>query len=165
MRLRPYIPSHDFDAIKNWVTDERTNAMWSANHAPYPLEKTAFDQFLADMYEKHRDCPFVATTDDGIVVGFLCCGVCSKANEAMLAFVIIDPAQRGMGYGREMIQLASEYCIDILKADAVQLNVFSVNERARKCYESAGFAERITTPEAFAFRDEKWGRTNMLFSR
>jgi len=165
MRLRPYIPTHDFDAIKNWVTDERTNAMWSANHAPYPLEKAAFDQFLADMYTKHGDCPFVAVTDDGTVVGFICCGVSSETNEAMLAFVIIDPSQRGKGYGKEMIQLASKYCIEILKADAVQLNVFTVNEKARKCYESAGFTERITTPNAFPYGDEKWGRCNMTFNK
>lgn len=165
MRLRPYIPSHDFDAIKNWVTDERTNAMWSANHAPYPLEKTAFDRFLADMYEKHGDCPFVAATDDGTVVGFICCGVNNETNEAMLTFVIIDPEQRGKDFGKEMIKLAAKYCFEILKADAVQLNVFSVNERARKCYESAGFTERRITPDAFAFKDEKWDRCNMVFKK
>ncbi len=165
MRLRPYIPSHDFDAIKNWVTDERTNAMWSANHAPYPLEKNVFEQFLADMYIRHGDCPFVATTDDGTVVGFICTSINYDNNEAMLAFVIIDPAQRGNGYGREMIQLASEYCTDILKADAVQLNVFTVNERARKCYESAGFTERRITPDAFPFGDEMWGRCNMVLKK
>lgn len=162
MRLRPYIPSHDFDAIKDWVTDERTHAMWSAKHAPYPLEKNAFDQFLADMYAKHGDCPFVAVADDGTAVGFICCGVNYETNEAMLAFVIIDPSQRGKGCGKEMIQLAAKYCIEILKADAVQLNVFTVNESARKCYESAGFTERITTPNAFLYGDEKWDRCNMV---
>ena len=49
MILRPYIPSHDFDSIKNWITDERTNALWSTNHAPFPLEKESFDEFLAGM--------------------------------------------------------------------------------------------------------------------
>lgn len=165
MRLRPYIPSHDFDSIKNWITDERTNALWSANHAPYPLEKDAFDEFLADMYTKYGDCPFVAATDDGKVVGFICCGVNFDSNEAMLAFVLIDPAQRGKGYGREMIQLAAKYCLEILKADAVQLNVFTVNERARKCYESAGFTERHTEENAFACGDEMWGRCNMVFKK
>lgn len=162
MRLRPYIPSHDFDAIKDWITDERTHALWSAKHAPYPLEKNAFDKFLADMYEKHGDCPFVATTDDGKVVGFICCGVNFESNEAMLAFVMIDPAQRSKGCGKEMIELASEYCFEILKADAVQLNVFTSNERARRCYESAGFTERHTTPDAFPYGDELWGRCNMV---
>ncbi|WP_297958476.1 GNAT family N-acetyltransferase [uncultured Ruminococcus sp.] len=162
MRLRPYIPSHDFDAIKNWVTDERTNALWSAKHAPFPMERAAFDRFLADMYEKHGDCPFVAATDDGTVVGFICCGINTESNEAMLAFVLIDPMQRGKGYGKEMIELAAEYCLGIMKAEAVQLNVFTVNERARKCYESAGFTERHTTPDAFPCGDELWGRCNMV---
>lgn len=165
MRLRPYIPSHDFDAIKDWVTDERTNALWSANHAPFPLEKTAFDKFLADMYIRYGDCPFVATTDDGTVVGFICTSINTESNEAMLAFVVVDPAQRGKGCGREMVQLAAKYCFEILKADAVQLNVFTVNEKARKCYESAGFTERHTTPDAFEFGSEKWGRCNMVCTR
>ena len=60
MRLRPYIPSSDFDAIKNWVTDEKTHALWSAKHAAYPLERNAFDKFLADMYTKHGDCPLLS---------------------------------------------------------------------------------------------------------
>ena len=165
MRLRPYIPSHDFDAIKDWVTDERTHAMWSAKHAPYPLEKNAFAEFLADMYGRKGDCPFVATDDDGKVMGFLCTSINYETNEAMLAFVIIDPAQRGRGYGKEMIQLAAKYCLEILKADAVQLSVFTVNERARKCYESAGFTERRITPDAFAYGDEMWGRCNMVFKK
>ena len=124
MRLRPFILSADFDYIKNWITDERTHAMWSANHAPYPLEKTAFADFLDFIYPKYGDCPFVAAADDGTIV-----------------------------------------CFSMLKADAVQLNVFTSNERARKCYESAGFTERLTTPEAFPFGDEKWGRCNMIMKK
>ena len=87
----------------------------------------------------------------------------SDSNEAMLAFVIIDPTQRGKGYGREMIQLAAKYCTQILKANAVQLNVFTVNDKARKCYESAGFTERHITPDAFPYGEELWGRCNMVY--
>ncbi|MBQ6168632.1 MAG: GNAT family N-acetyltransferase [Ruminococcus sp.] len=162
MRLRPYVHSRDFDAIKGWVADERTNAMWSAKHAPYPMEKDGFSDFLTAMYDKHGDCPFVAVTDEGETVGFICTSINMESNEAMLAFVIVDPAQRGKGYGKEMIELAARYCFEILKAEAVQLNVFTVNERARKCYESAGFAERHTTPDAFPYGDELWGRCNMV---
>ena len=165
MRLRPYIPSHDFDAIKDWVIDERTHAMWSAKHAPFPLEKNAFAEFLAVFFRKYGDCPFVATTDDGKVVGFICISINYETNEAMLAFVIIAPAQRDKGYGREMIQLAAKYCFEILKADAVQLNVFTVNERARKCYESTGFTERRTEENAFPYGDEMWGRCNMVITK
>lgn len=95
-------------------------------------------------------------------MGFICTSISTDSNEAMLAFVIVDPAQRGKGYGREMIELAARYCFEILKAEAVQLNVFTVNERACKCYESAGFTERHTTPDAFSFGNELWGRCNMV---
>ena len=64
-----------------------------------------------------------------------------------------------------MIELAAKYCFEILKAEAVQLNVFTVNERARKCYESAGFRERNTTPDAFPYGDELWGRCNMVLTK
>ena len=123
MRLRPYVHSRDFDAIKGWVADERTNAMWSAKHAPFPMEKDAFSDFLTAMFDKHGDCPFVAVTDEGETVGFICTSINMESNEAMLAFVIVDPAQRGKGYGKEMIELAAKYCFEILKAEAVQLNV------------------------------------------
>ena len=45
---------------------------------------------------------------------------------------------------------------------AVQLNVFSVNEPARKCYQKIGFVERNVTKEAVNFGDETWDRINML---
>lgn len=161
MRLRPYIHDHDFDSIKNWMTDERTHSMWCAGHMQYPLDKADFGRIMSEMYEKHGDCPFVATGDDGSIIGFICCSV-NEQNEAMLAFVMIDPARRGHGYGKEMVCLAVKYCFDILKADAVQLNVFTPNERARKCYESAGFTERHTEENAFTYGSESWGRCNMV---
>ena len=162
MRLRPYIHRYDFDSIKNWMTDERTHFMWCAGHMHFPLEKDDFEAVMAEMYEKHGDCPFVATEDDGTVVGFICCSVNTQSNESMLAFVMNDPQKRGRGCGKEIVQLAAKYCFDIMKAEAVQLNVFTVNERARKCYESAGFAERRTDIDAFTYKDEKWGRCNMV---
>ena len=115
MRLRPYVHSRDFDAIKGWVADERTNAMWSAKHAPFPMEKDAFSDFLTAMYDKHGDCPFVAVTDEGEIVGFICTSINMDSNEAMLAFVIVDPAQRGKGYGKEMIELAARYCLGTVR--------------------------------------------------
>ena len=165
MRLRPYVHSRDFDKIKDWLADERAHAMWCANRMRFPLEKTNFSDALNEMFDMHGDCPFVATEDDGTIVGFICCSVCYESNEAMLAFVVVDPDQRGKGYGKEMVLLAAQYCFDIAKADAVQLNVFTANAAARKCYESAGFTERNTTPDAFAYKDESWGRCNMTITR
>ena len=158
MRLRPFNLEKDFDAIKDWIKDERTHAFWCANHTNYPLEKEDFSLLLREIAEMFGDAPFVATTDEGEVVGFFCYGLNYETNEGMIKFVMVDGSKRGQGLGKEMLKLAVKYAFEITKAGAVQLNVFPENERAKKCYEGIGFVERNLTPGAFKYKDEAWGR-------
>ena len=95
MRLRPYISNKDFDIIKNWITDERTFALWCANLMPYPLERKSFDEFLAGIAERFGDAPFVAENDEGEAVGFFCYSRNAQTNEGMLKFVMVSPGYRG----------------------------------------------------------------------
>ena len=164
MRIRPYL-NKDFDIISQWIVDERSHALWCTNLIPYPFEKEGFDDLLQQAEERFEDSPFVATTDDGKVVGFFCFSVNLNTNEGMLKFVVIDETMRNKGYGCEMIKLAVRYAFEIAKADAVQLNVFPENPGAKKCYQKVGFKERALTENAFSFRDESWGRCNMVITR
>ena len=134
MRLRPFILCCDFDEIKNWISDEKTHAMWCANRIKYPIEKENFEEVMLEAAIKSGDIPYVATTDDGKVVGFFCYSVNLSSNEGMLKFVMVTPEQRGKGLGKAMLQLAIEYAFNITKAESVQLNVFSENKMAQKCY-------------------------------
>jgi RimJ/RimL family protein N-acetyltransferase len=45
------------------------------------------------------------------------------------------------------------------------INVFPENPRAMRCYEKAGFVVRNFTPDAFTYKDEIWGRCNMIFNK
>ena len=54
MRLRPFIPYYDFDEIKNWISDERTHAMWCANLIKYPIEKENFENVLLDLWSEKQ---------------------------------------------------------------------------------------------------------------
>lgn len=165
MRLRPYKHRFDFEQIRNWSTDRRVHALWCADRMSFPLEKDNMASVLDEMFGKTGDCPFTATEDDGTVVGFICCSVNIENNEAMLKFVMVDPARRKQGLGRQMLELAVRYCFDILNADMVHLNVFTANEAAKRCYESVGFKERNTEPGAFTFENESWGRCNMFIKK
>ena len=82
-----------------------------------------------------------------------------------MKFVVIDNSVRNKGYGYEMLKLAVKYAFDIAKADAVHLNVFSENLGAKKCYQKVGFRERTLIENAFRFKDELWGRCNMIIKR
>ena len=165
MRIRPYIESKDFDEIKSWMTQERAHAMWCANLINYPVEKENFTKVMKDAADRFGDSPYVATSDEGELIGFFCYSVNLDTNEGMLKFVINNPKYRGKGYGKEMIGLAVKYAFEITNVQAVQLNVFPENERAKKCYESLGFTERKTDLNAFAYKDELWGRCNMVIRR
>ena len=165
MRLRPFSLDNDFDSIKDWITDERTHAFWCANHTDFPLEKEDFSTLLKEIAKMFGDAPFVATSDDGVVEGFFCYGLNYETKEGMLKFVMVDGSKRGMGLGKEMLKLAIKYAFEITKADVVQLMVFPENERAKKCYESLGFVERKLTPGAFKYKDETWGRCNMIIRK
>ncbi|MBE5880298.1 MAG: GNAT family N-acetyltransferase [Lachnospiraceae bacterium] len=164
MRIRPY-QEKDFAVISGWITDERSHALWCANLMPFPLTKKGFDDLLRDAEERFGDSPFVATEDNGKVVGFFCFSVNISTNEGMFKFVMVDNSIRNKGYGCEMIKLAVKYAFEIANADAVQLNVFPENPGAKRCYEKVGFRERMLTENAFNFKDESWGRCNMVIAR
>ena len=54
------------------------------------------------------------------------------------------------------------HSFDIEKAELLQLNVFSQNTGAVKCYKSIGFVERKTDYSAFGYKDGLWDRCNMV---
>ena len=165
MRLRPYIAFKDFYEIKNWVTEERMHAMWCANLIQFPIEKDNFEKILQEAAERFGDSPYVATSDDGELIGFFCYSVNLDTNEGMLKFVMNNSKYRGKGYGKKMLLLAVKYAFEITNVEAVHLNVFPENERAKKCYESVGFIERKTDLNAFIYKDESWGRCNMIIRK
>ena len=165
MRIRPYIAPLDFDTIKAWNIDERTHALWSANIIPYPVEKETFGKKLEELSARTGDTPFVMTSDEGKVEGFFSYSLNPETNEGMLKFVIVAPDQRGKGLGSKMLKMAVQYAFTSTGADAVRLVVFTENESARRCYESVGFQETKTDPDAFRFKEESWGRCSMTLKK
>ena len=164
MRIRPYTYL-DFPKIQKWIKDERTYAMWCANLIPYPLEAESFHDFFDELLEIKGDIPFVATTDDGEPIGFFSYMLNYQTNSGFFKFVMIDSSKRGHGYGTEMMKLAVKYAFDITGAEAVDLIVFSSNERAKRCYEKAGFIDFELLENEFIYKDEMWKRCKMRIKR
>ena len=59
MRLRPYIACKDFDEIKNWISDERTHAMWCANLISFPIDRDNFEAVINDFAKRFSDSPML----------------------------------------------------------------------------------------------------------
>ena len=71
----------------------------------------------------------------------------------------------GNGFMTSAIIQACDYIFENTEAELVQLMVFPENARAKRCYEKAGFVERSLTENAFSYKDEFWGRCNMILKR
>ena len=164
MELRKYDSKRDFEIIKNWIDDERTHAMWCANLFDYPLNRENVAEVLSYAVENYGDVPFVAI-EEGREVGFFCYNTNQTTKEGMLKFVIVNPQYQGKGIANKMLKAVFEYAFGKAGAELIQLNVFPENVRAKKCYENAGFKERKLTENAFSYKDESWGRSNMIIRK
>jgi len=165
MRLRPYISSIDYDYLQRWVDNERTHALWCANRIPYPMTSGELQEFLDKDARDLGGCAYVATKDDGEPIGFFVLAVNTSNNVGFLKFVIVNHELRGQGYGTQMLGLMLRYAFEIAGVSSVQLNVFDVNENAKKCYRRVGFIQDSVAENAFSFRSENWDRCHMVVAK
>lgn len=163
MRLRQY-SKNDFSYLAKWVNSERIHALWCANSISYPMTQESFHALLEKNAAEWGDSVFLATEDDGQPVGFFSYSVNIAENSGFLKYVVLDSELRGKGYGTQMLTLALRYAFEITGVDFVQINVFDVNEAARKCYARIGFSERRVTENALTFHGETWKRHNLTIS-
>jgi RimJ/RimL family protein N-acetyltransferase len=165
LRIRPYRTA-DADVIQNWIRNEREHALWCANLIDYPPGAPALDRKRAELDALGDGTLFTALDGSGMPAGFF--GVMylePRTNNAHLGFIVVDPAARGRGVGREMVQLAAEYCFGLLAADSITLKVYDQNEAAINCYKACGFTGVSRNERSLVFEGEIWGTWDMILTR
>lgn len=157
LRLRPY-KKCDAKTILGWIKDEYSFHRWSADrYKKFPPKATD----MIKMYEsvEYNDTFFAFTAfDESSVIGHLTMRFTDEEKRIVrFGFVIVDDSKRGNGYGKEMLQLAIKYSLEILKAEKITLGVFENNTAAYNCYKAVGF-KTVTTEEAeyYNILGEKW---------
>ncbi len=138
LRLRPY-KACDAKAIVSWIGDETMFRKWCADRfESWPITAEDLNRHYA---AGHLIMRF---TDE-------------RKTILRFGFVIVDDQKRGMGYGKEMLQLAIRYAFDMLKAEKITLGVFENNEPAYRCYLAAGFRDKTgTQAEYYHIGNEDW---------
>ncbi|PHV70015.1 GNAT family N-acetyltransferase [Sporanaerobium hydrogeniformans] len=165
LRLRPFKMS-DATYLANWIQDERSFNMWSANKLKYPLSEEQIKGYK-EMYEIDEfGWIFTALNEKGTPVGHFLMRMADYKKESVhFGFIIVDPSLRGKGYGVEMVSLGVHYAFEILKVRRVTLGVFDTNPAAEACYKKVGFVTETYNKGVFNYKDEKWGIFNMAIQR
>ena len=141
MTLRDF-KKEDAKTIASWIRTEEELYKWSADRFnKFPLSGDDINQNYAPQIETGRFFPLTAADDKGNVVGHFIIRYPKADDDSSVrfGFVIVDPAHRGKGCGKEMLRLGTEYVKKHRLAVRIDLGVFANNDGARHCYEAAGF--------------------------
>lgn len=145
LKFRPYKPS-DAEAIVSWIKDETVLRKWSSDRfGDYPIKPEDINhKYLecnGDCEEADNFYPMTAADENGPVGHLILRYTNPEKTTIRLGFIIVDESKRGKGYGKRMVQMATKYAFEMLKAEKVTLGVFDNNPAAYHCYKAAGFEE------------------------
>ena len=155
MEIRPY-NSSDADTILSWCGDEKAFYRWTAGvMGEYPITSKEFS------FVEAMDA-FTAVEDDKPIGFFTLRRPDESVNVLRIGFVIVDPALRGKGLGKQMMKLALGIAFG-QGADAVSLGVFENNLPAYYCYKAAGFEDVVLDEtETYEVLGETWNCREMI---
>lgn len=141
MILRKYI-KEDSAIICSWIKNEKSLYQWSADRiGKFPLSDDDLNKDYEPVITSDRFIPLTAVDEMDNVIGHLFIRYPNEIDNSIVRFgyVIVNPAMRGCGKGKEMLKLAIDYTRNVLNASKITLGVFVNNDSARYCYESVGF--------------------------
>ncbi|MDO4474102.1 MAG: GNAT family protein [Eubacteriales bacterium] len=141
MKLRKY-KKDDSAIICSWIKDEMSLYQWSADRIDkFPILDDDLNKNYEPVIESDRFIPLSAIDENDTVIGHLFIRYPNEIDDSIVRFgyVIVNPALRGCGKGKEMLKLAIDYARNELNASMITLGVFSNNNSARYCYEAVGF--------------------------
>jgi [ribosomal protein S18]-alanine N-acetyltransferase len=142
--LRAALPP-DYEAIAAWVTDAAACKRWAGSRVAFPFAASELPALLAVA----GAASYVLTNGNHAPCGF---GQHwpHRSGAAHLGRIIVSPALRGNGYGRELVAALKARALQVSGASTVSLNVYRDNVVALNLYKSLGFVpiESESTPEA-----------------
>jgi RimJ/RimL family protein N-acetyltransferase len=137
IRLVPLADRH-LPATLSWVNDP---AMMRLLGRAARVESDEHQRWFERL--QHRsDCRYfsVETVDSGQHVGNIWLwDINTSDSKAEVRILFGDETSRGRGYGSEAIQLLAELAFDTMSLHRLYAYVFSINPRAKRAFEKAGF--------------------------
>lgn len=160
--LREY-RQEDFPAIRKWVND-RASTRFLSEIFWYPQTEADTNDFLnRAMHSAPNSAYFViADVKDQSYVGQLdIFSISWRLRLGQLGIVVGSDDKRGQGIGAEALGLLQDYAFGVLGLERLELEVYTGNARAIRCYEKAGFVHEGTRRHA-AMVDGKYADVGVM---
>jgi len=158
LELAPF-DSNDFTTLTSWITDERIQAVWSANTFPYPLTREDLEDFMAlcGAGSPYREFMKATEKESGTMVGvFSLKRIDSLGRTGHLSMIMVSPECRGRGTGSAMVRTALKRGFETKGFRRMQLYVFNFNTAAKTCYEACGMTNEGPGNLKMTYKGEHW---------
>jgi RimJ/RimL family protein N-acetyltransferase len=149
-RVRLTAPrAEDAETWARWYEDSTFGVLFDMR-PPYPRSSARLNSFMDDLMRPTDSYPFaIRPHDSERLIGFADIDDVQWTHRcAWISLAIGDPADRGLGYGREAMTLIIDFAFRSLNLHRLQLTVFSYNTPAIRLYERLGFVLEGTHREA-----------------
>lgn len=145
----------DADTLISWASTQDELLQWSGPHFSFPLDEGQMRDYADSAGESRRLISGVESRT-GALVAHAELNILSEHKLGQIRRVIVAPELRGQGVGRALIRWLVRLSFTELDLNRLELVVFSFNDRARHCYESAGFREEGRAEQARKASSDYW---------
>ncbi len=147
IQLHPF-SRNDFNDLISWIRSPDDLFIWSADTFTFPLDEIQLEKHYQEAQGSNTRLMFRAVdSQTGEHIGHVeLTRLDREKKKASIAFVLVDPGKRGLGYGNAIMQNILDECFHQMKLAKVDLFVFEFNPVAIKLYEKLGFEiEQVIT--------------------
>ncbi len=148
----------DLPQFINWAEDEKTLVQWCGPVFNYPLTMPQLESYFSET-EKEVPTRYLLkyVTANGEMAGVCELGNVDRRNNAgSVCRVFVDKNFRGKGIAKDLIKEVLKYGFGTLKLNRIDLNVYTYNAGAIKCYEELGFVKEGVKRSSTKFGGEYW---------
>ncbi|MBP3214060.1 MAG: GNAT family N-acetyltransferase [Bacteroidaceae bacterium] len=150
MTLRPFHPN-DAETILGWCKDKQAFRKWSADrYKDFPVKR----EDMMEQYKGDNMYPLTAVVGENIIGHVLLRFLSEDKTLVRFGFVIVDDTKRGMGYGKQMLQMVIKKAKEEFGVQKITLGVFDNNPSAFHCYDSLGF--KVIGTDTYLIDGEEW---------
>jgi RimJ/RimL family protein N-acetyltransferase len=138
--LHPFSRS-DFKELISWIRNPEELFIWSATTFTFPLDESQLEGHYQQAQGSNTRIMYTAVDSQTKQhIGHIeLTRIDREIRKASIAYVLVDPEQRGHGYGTAMMHGILKECFDRMKMSKVDLFVFEFNPVAIYCYQKLGF--------------------------
>lgn len=150
VKLRAY-KKEDIKLAYEYLNDSELKRLLESE-IPYPIILEQEEKWFQDLVNSKDIYNFaIEDLETGKYIGG--CGINNinwLSRRATIGIFIGDKNYWGKGYGTDAIKVLNKFIFEQMNINKIKLNVFSFNERAKKCYERCGFkVEGVLKQELF----------------